>query len=122
MKESKLTIAIDFDNTMSYDEHPDVGEPVPHAIEVVKELINNGHRIVLNTLRGRGIERAVNFLEGHGIELFGINHNPLQRWGSPKVKAHIYIDDKGLGCPLTTDGVVDWVEVRKLLVERGVLV
>jgi hypothetical protein len=60
--------------------------------------------------------------------LFGINENPTQKsWtASPKVYAHIYIDDAALGCPLTTDSFVtkpyvDWSEVEKQLIKMELI-
>ncbi|HKJ65905.1 MAG TPA: hypothetical protein VJ969_10905, partial [Desulfopila sp.] len=41
-------------------------------------------------------------LADEGIELYGVNENPLQKsWtDSPKVHGNVYIDDSAFGCPL----------------------
>ena len=68
-------------------------------------------------------------MKENGIELYGANKNPTQkRWtNSPKVYAHLYIDDAALGCPLKMDlsisdrPFVDWEAVSRLLKDNGIL-
>jgi hypothetical protein len=64
---------------------------------------------------------AVDFVKSHGINLYDVNINKMQNsWStSPKVYAHIYIDDAALGCPLIYDThihprpFVDWLAVEE---------
>ena len=46
-------IAVDFDNTVCLDEWPEVGPLFEDAIKVLKELINNGHYLILYTQRSK---------------------------------------------------------------------
>lgn len=46
-------IAIDFDNTVCLDEWPEVGPLFEDAIKVLKELVNNGHYLILYTQRSK---------------------------------------------------------------------
>ena len=63
MKKS-LLIAVDFDGTVVVDRYPAVGKPMPVAIETLKMLQADGHRIILWTYRhGKRLEEAVDFLE-----------------------------------------------------------
>ncbi len=63
------------------------------------------------------------------IPLYGVNRNPDQKsWtSSPKVYAHLYIDDAAIGIPLIVPGeervapYVDWNEVERILIKRGIL-
>lgn len=117
-----ITIAVDFDGTIVEHDYPRIGEEAPFAISVLKELIDNGIKIILYTMRsGDTLKEAVDWLTERGIELYGINENPTQKtWtDSPKPYADIYIDDAALGCPLTKSPnfrwVVDWEKVRKEL-------
>lgn len=71
---------------------------------------------------GPGLLEAVTWLESRGITLYGVNNNPDQRaWTlSPKVYAHIYIDDAALGAPLISDSsshrpYIDWLVVDEWL-------
>jgi hypothetical protein len=124
-----MDIAIDFDGTFVTHEYPHIGLDIG-AFDVVKKLIKNKHRIILNTMRsGINLWMAVEFLKEQGIDLFGININPEQvTWtNSPKVFAQLNIDDVNLGCPLKFDPeiskrpFVDWVEVEKILIKKGLI-
>ena len=64
------------------------------------------------------------------IFLFGgVNNNPAQeRWSSsPKIYAHLYIDDAALGVPLKLNKkisdryFVDWEKVENFLRENGII-
>lgn len=125
---SSYIIAVDFDGTCVDHRYPDVGLDVPHAVDVLQELVAAGHQLIIWTMRdGHYLEAAEAWYRHHNIPYLGANRNPRQDWStSPKAYAQIYIDDAALGCPLATHPVaarpfVDWVEVRRLLVERGVL-
>ena len=99
-----MYIAVDFDGTCVTHDYPRIGKDI-HAIPVLKRLVANGHKLILNTMRsGKELDEAVNWFKEHNIELFGVNENPTQKsWtASPKVYAHIYIDDAAFGCPLLT--------------------
>ena len=109
-----MIIAIDFDGTCVKHAYPKIGEDIG-AVPVLKEMVKNGHQLVLNTMRsGRLLDEAVQWFKDNGIELSGANHTPGQAtWTeSPKVYAQLYIDDAALGCPTNYDGMgrpyVDW--------------
>lgn len=121
----KSYIAVDFDGTVVTHEYPLVGRTVENSVEVLNELCKKGHLLVLNTMRSdKYLQDAVNWFKNNDIPLFGINHNPTQsNWtNSPKVYAHLYIDDAALGCPLINNGIdrpyVNWKEVREYLVSN----
>jgi hydroxymethylpyrimidine pyrophosphatase-like HAD family hydrolase len=42
-----LLIAVDFDGTIVEDAYPKVGKPMPFALETIKMLQADGHRIIL---------------------------------------------------------------------------
>lgn len=124
-----MYIAIDFDGTCVTHDYPRIGKDI-HAIPVLKKLVVNGHKLILNTMRsGKELDEAVNWFKENNIELFGINENPTQkRWtDSTKVYAHMYIDDAALGCPLKLDlslsnrPFVDWEVVSCLLKDNEIL-
>ena len=114
-----MIIAIDFDGTCVKHAYPNIGEDIG-AVPVLKEFINQGHQLVLNTMRsGELLGDAVKWFNDRGIYLSGVNHCPGQStWTtSPKVYANVYIDDAALGCPTNYDGInrpyVDWKIVAK---------
>lgn len=120
-----MYIAIDFDGTIVEHEYPEVGPPVPGALDWMKKFIEAGARLILWTMRsddgpdGPMLAEAVEYVQRGGVDLFGINENPTQGgWtSSPKAYAKIYIDDAAAGCPLK-DGHVDWECVGPVVLER----
>lgn len=129
-----MDIVIDFDGTCCAHEYPEIGRDIG-AISVLNELTDNGHRLILFTMRDdkpgkrQHLTEAVQWLEERGVVLYGVQKNPTQhKWtSSPKAYGQIIIDDAALGCPLVTpiDGkeraYVDWRKVRTLLIEKGAL-
>lgn len=118
-----MYIAVDFDGTCVSHEYPSVGKDIG-AVPVLKKLTENGHKLILNTMRsGDELSDAVKWFEENEISLYGINNNPSQKFwtDSPKVYAHLYIDDAALGCPLIFDHTissrpfVNWVMVEEIL-------
>lgn len=143
--ESKILL-IDFDGTCVEHKFPLVGEEIG-AVPVLKELVENGHKLVLFTMRsdafpnptktdaepeisivkGNFLTDAVNWFKKHEIPLYGIQANPTQHlWTtSPKAYGHLIIDDTGLGVPLVYPAndkpYVDWEAVRYELIGLGYL-
>lgn len=140
-----MDIVIDFDGTVVTHEFPKVGKDIG-AVPVLKDLVKNGHNLILFTMRsdiinpktddvfivpksGKYLTEAVNWFKKHGIPLYGIQTNPTQHtWTtSPKAYGQIIIDDAALGCPLKIDTdicdrpFVDWEIARMTLVLRGVI-
>lgn len=121
-------IAIDFDGTVVTHAYPEIGDDAG-AVPVLKELIANGCRLILFTMRsGSLLKEAEAWFRKRDIPLYAVNENPKQgRWTkSPKVHADLYIDDSALGCPIKfIDGarrpVADWVRIREQLVKEGFL-
>jgi hypothetical protein len=117
-----LTVAIDFDGTVVDHCYPHVGDDNPGAVQVLKNLTEQEHRIILYTMRDAVnksprwpknptanqptqiptvIDDAIGWYEEHDIPLFAINCNPTCTFSkSHKVYADMYIDDAALGCPL----------------------
>ena len=120
------TIAIDFDGTVVTHEYPKIGKDIG-AIHVLKKLVENGHKLILFTMRSNNeLIDSINWFEGNDIQLYGINTNPNQKsWtSSPKAYAQLYIDDAALGVPLCYDDerpYVNWIEVEKILKEKNII-
>lgn len=123
-----MVIAIDFDGTCVTHEFPHVGKDIG-AVPVIKDLVAAGHKIILYTMRDKQYQKdAEQWFKDNDIPLFGSNENPDATWTtSPKVFAHLYIDDMALGMPLKIDynisnrPFVDWVKVRQLLNQMQIL-
>jgi len=121
-----MDIVIDFDGTVTTHDFPRIGKDIG-AIPVLKKLVENGHRLILFTMRsnfkGNTLDEAVNWFKINDITLFGIQSNPTQSYWtkSPKAYGQLIIDDAALGCPLKVDSTlsdrpfVDWARVESIL-------
>ena len=121
------TIAIDFDGTVVSHKYPFIGDDIG-AIKVLKELIANGNKIILFTMRsGKELDQAVEWFKNNDIPLYGINKHPTQdSWtSSNKCHAEYCIDDRNIGTPLINDNTgrpcVDWKRLRSLLIQKGLI-
>ena len=123
-----MKIAVDFDGTCVKYDYPATGADIG-AVDVLKELVKNGHQLILYTMRtGKELEAAKFWFGVNGIPLFGVQYDPEQKnWtSSNKCYAHLYIDDAALGIPLIHEEgekkpYVDWKKVKELLKEKGLL-
>ena len=123
-----MKIAIDFDGTCVTHDYPATGDEIG-AAEVLKELVEAGHSLILYTMRtGLELYYAERWFHENKITLFGVQYDPDQtKWtSSNKCYAHLYIDDAALGTPLVYPAngkrpYVDWKKVREILVEKGYL-
>lgn len=121
-----LIVAVDFDGTIVEHCFPVVGREVAGACEWMRQWIKEGALLILLTMRSdRVLENgsmafylrdALDFCSERGVTFWGVNHNPEQKsWTtSPKVYAHNYVDDAGIGAPLLYGdygGVIDWSKV-----------
>ena len=124
-----MIIAIDFDGTCVTHEYPKMGKDIG-AIPVLKELIKNGNKLILLTMRSDRnctLKDAKTWFVDNDIDFWDVNINPEQKsWtDSSKAYAHLYIDDAGLGAPVKDDDklsdrpFIDWVLARKMLVDSG---
>ncbi len=121
----EIVIAVDFDGTIVKHEFPEVGEPVPEAIDWLLKWLSLDAKLILYTMRsGEHLVAAVEYLETAGVGLWGVNRNPNQHdWTeSPKAYAQIYVDDAAFGCPLIKPEVgrayVDWTVVGPVIASQ----
>lgn len=93
----QLIFAVDFDGTIVDHEFPDIGNEKPFAIETLKALQAEGHKVVIWTCRGEPyITPVVEWLEQRGFKPDAINSNVVNVSGfaDPKIVADVYIDDR----------------------------
>lgn len=117
----KMIIAVDFDGTIVEHKFPDIGPPLPGAIETLRAMQNAGHRLILFTCREdemdssgrRYLTEAVEFCRSQGINFVSANQTLTQDdfrpMGGRKVYADLYIDDRNLG------GFPGWEKIREML-------
>ena len=70
-----MTIAVDFDGTIVEEAYPQIGKPIPFAIDVLKKLIyEDYHHVILWTVReGALLEEAVQYCRQRGVEFYAVN-------------------------------------------------
>lgn len=115
-----MTIAVDFDGTIVEHKYPEIGKERPFAIETLKMLIADRHRLILWTVReGELLEEAVQWCKERGVEFYAINRDyPEERETennnnfSRKIKADIFIDDRNIG------GLPDWGTIYQMVSEN----
>lgn len=115
MKKKTFILAIDFDGTIAELTYPEIGELRKGADVVIRQLWEDGHKIVINTCRsGIHVAWVEMFLQKHKIPYHAINQNlpeiiEMYECDSRKVSADYYIDDKCLM------GLPSWQEIYLII-------
>ena len=110
-----MIIAVDFDGTIVEHRYPAIGPELPFAIDTLKYLCAQRHKLILWTVReGELLDEAVAYCRHHGLEFYAINKNypeekPTHEGYSRKLQADLFIDDRNLG------GLPDWGEIYRML-------
>lgn len=110
-----MLIAVDFDGTIVEHKYPSIGREIPFATQTLKQLIQDGHRLILWTIRhGKSLDEAVAWCKERGVEFYAINRDfeeqeEAQGERSPKVKCDMYIDDRNVG------GLPDWGTIYDMI-------
>ena len=121
-----MIIAVDFDGTIVEHKYPAIGKEIPFAIDTLKMLQKDRHRLILWSVReGKLLDEAVQWCKERGVEFYAVNRDYPEETTdnnpnfSRKLKVDVFIDDRNLGCPITlhrslSDKVfVDWKKVEK---------
>ena len=111
-----MTLAVDFDGTIVEHRYPQIGPEIPFAIDTLKMLIRDHHKIILWTVReGEMLDEAVNWCRERGVEFYAVNcdypeetTNNNQHF-SRKIKVDYFIDDRNLG------GLPDWGTIYRMV-------
>ena len=114
-----MLIAVDFDGTIVEHKYPAIGKEIPFAIDVLKALASDGHKVVLWTVReGKLLDEAVAFCRSRGLEFYSVNcdspADALFKTGlnTTKLRADIYIDDRNIG------GIPPWDEIYEIITQK----
>ena len=93
--------AMDFDGTICENEFPAVGKPIEPMIEMMREWWkDNSNIIIIWTCRsGNVLNEMKKWLLDNKVPFDFINENPMVAYGSPKIFANEYWDDRSAGCP-----------------------
>lgn len=101
-----MIIAVDFDGILCENKFPEIGKPRYDVISMVQQLVDQGHEVILWTVRnGQELEEAVAWCENYGLHFCAVNDqapsNKAEYAGkyekeSRKVYADVYIDDHNI--------------------------
>ena len=111
-----MTIAVDFDGTIVEHKYPQIGEEIPFAVETLKMLTQDRHKLILWSVReGELLEEAVNWWRERGLEFYAVNRDYPEETTdnnphfSRKLKVDMFIDDRNLG------GLPDWGTIYRMI-------
>lgn len=114
-----MTIAVDFDGTIVEHRYPSIGKEMPFAIETLRKLKEEGHKLILWSVReGELLDEAVIFCKERGLEFYAVNRDypeeteEANRHFSRKLKVDLFIDDRNLG------GLPDWGTIYRMVHSR----
>lgn len=117
-----MIIAVDFDGTIVEHEYPKIGKEKIFATETLRQLINDGHRLILWTVReGELLDEAVEWCRQRGVEFYAVNKDfpeeniSKNKQFSRKIKADVWIDDLNVG------GLPDWGTIYRIITEKKTL-
>ena len=114
-----MVIAVDFAGTIVEHRYPEIGREIPFAIDTLKMLIADRHKVILWTVReGKLLDDAVEWCRERGVEFYAVNKDypeekkEYNNHFSRKIKAEVWIDDRNLG------GLPDWGEMYTMIKEH----
>lgn len=110
-----MKIAVDFDGTIVEHRYPQIGKEIPFAIDTLKMLQQEGHWLILWSVReGKLLEEAVEWCKARGLEFYAVNSDYPEDDApkgdrSRKLNAEMFIDDRNLG------GLPDWGVIYQMI-------
>lgn len=110
-----MNIAVDFDGTIVTHEYPKIGRERPFAVATLKKLKEEGHHLILWTVREHELlQEAVDWCKERGLEFYAINKDyPEETHAtndfSRKLKVDMWIDDRNVG------GLPSWGEIYQII-------
>ena len=114
-----MNIAVDFDGTIVEHRYPEIGKERPFATATLRKLIEDGHRLILWSVReGELLEQAVEWCKKRGVVFYAVNRDfeedtPERNTSySRKLKVQMFIDDRNVG------GLPDWGAIYQIISKR----
>lgn len=111
-----MLIAVDFDGTIVKHRYPAIGTEIPFAVDTLKKLKEEGHKLILWSVReGEYLDEAVEWCKSRGLEFYAINRDypeeevDKNNHFSRKLKVDLFIDDRNLG------GLPDWGTIYEMV-------
>ncbi len=113
-----MNIAVDFDGTIVTHEYPRIGRERPFAIATLKKLQEEGHNLILWSVREHELlQEAVDWCKERGVEFYAVNKDYPEETHetndfSRKLKVDLWIDDRNVG------GLPTWGEIYQIIHEN----
>ncbi len=114
-----MNIAVDFDGTIVEHRYPEIGKERPFATATLRKLIEDGHRLILWSVReGELLDQAVEWCKKRGVVFYAVNRDfdedtPERNSSySRKLKVQMFIDDRNVG------GLPDWGAIYQIISKR----
>ena len=114
-----MLIAVDFDGTIVTHKYPAIGEEIPFAVDTLKMLRQDGHKLILWSVReGELLDAAVQWCHERGLEFYAVNRDYPEETTdnnphfSRKLKVDVFIDDRNIG------GLPDWGTIYQMIKHR----
>ena len=111
-----MVIAVDFDGTIVEHMYPKIGNEIPFATDTLKELIKDGHQLILWSVREDGLlQEAVDWCHRRGVDFWAVNKDYPEEERSKnnhfsrKLKVDMFIDDRNVG------GLPDWGTIYQMI-------
>lgn len=110
-----MNIAVDFDGTIVTHEYPKIGRERPFAIATLKKLQEDGHNLILWTVREHELlQEAIDWCEKRGLKFYAVNKDYPEETHetndfSRKLKVDVWIDDRNVG------GIPTWGEIYQII-------
>lgn len=100
----RYAIAVDFDGTIVEHRYPAIGAEREGAIETLRKLTSEGHKLILWTVReGKLLDEAVEWCKERGLQFYAVNRNYPEELYDPKETPRklrdidFFIDDRNIG-------------------------
>lgn len=113
-----MTIAVDFDGTIVQHHYPAIGPEIPFAVQTLKMLTDEGHRLILWSVReDKLLDEAVEWCRQRGLEFYAVNRDFPEEditkniHFSRKLQVDMFIDDRNVG------GLPDWGTIYRIIHE-----
>lgn len=114
-----MNIAVDFDGTIVEHRYPEIGKERPFATATLRKLIEDGHRLILWSVReGKLLDQAVEWCKKRGVVFYAVNRDfdedtpERNNSYSRKLKVQMFIDDRNVG------GLPDWGAIYQIISKR----
>ena len=114
-----MLIAVDFDGTIVTHKYPAIGEEIPFAVDTLKMLRQDGHKLILWSVReGELLDAAVQWCHERGLEFYAVNRDYPEETTdnnphfSRKLKVDVFIDERNIG------GLPDWGTIYQMIKHR----